>query len=209
MSDANPDVAGTVFDEVAGELARTYADALLNAAAANDEMDAVVDELEELVDDVWNSQPKLVSVLASSASPETKDALIVKVFEGRALPTITRFLRVLNRHGRLGLLPRIAAEARSRFDVRRNRVAVTVRSAVPLDEQERQSLHGRLSAMTAATPVVRYEVNPDLLGGLVVQVGDDVFDASLRSQLNQLRRGLIEGKSHELQARREEFLTLS
>jgi F-type H+-transporting ATPase subunit delta len=209
MSDATPDVSGTVFDEVASDLARTYADALLNAADANGEMDAVVDELQELVDDVWSAQPRLASFLTSTTAQEAKDAVIVKVFEGRALPTLTNFLRVLNRHGRLDLLPRIAAEARSRFDVRRNRIAVTVRSAVPLEDQERSSLSDRLSSMTGATPVVRFEVNPDLLGGLVVQVGDDVFDASLRSQLNQLRRSLVEGKSHELQARREQFLTLS
>jgi len=206
---ATPDVAGTVFDEVADELARTYADALLNAAEAKGEMDAVIDELEELVDDVWTAQSRLASFLTSAGTPEAKDAVIVKVFDGRALPTLTNFLRVLNRHGRLILLPRIAAEARLRFDARRNRVAVTVRSAVPLEEHERSALDGRLATLTGATPVVRYEVNPELLGGLVVQVGDDVFDASLRSRLNQLHRGLIAGKAHELQARRDEFLTLS
>jgi F-type H+-transporting ATPase subunit delta len=206
---AAPDVAGTVFDEVASDLARTYADALLNAADADGEMDAVVEELQELVDDVWTAQPNLASFLTSSTSQEARDAVIVKVFEGRALPTVTKFLRVLNRHDRLGLLPRIALEARSRFEVRRNRIAVAVRSAVPLEEHERSALTERLALLTGVTPVVRFEVNPDLIGGLVVQIGDDVFDASLRNRLNQLRRRLFEGKSHELQARREEFLTLS
>jgi F-type H+-transporting ATPase subunit delta len=76
---------------------------------------------------------------------------------------------------------------------------------VPLDDVQREALRERLGRMLAATPLVTYEVDPALLGGLVVQVGDDVYDASVRSRLEQLRHRLIEGKTHEIQSRRDQF----
>ena len=59
--------------------------------------------------------------------------------------------------------------------------------------------------MIDATPVITLEVDPSLIGGLVVQVGDDVYDASVRTRLEQLRDRLIEGKTHEIQSRRDHF----
>jgi F-type H+-transporting ATPase subunit delta len=59
--------------------------------------------------------------------------------------------------------------------------------------------------MLAATPVPSYQVDPALIGGLIVQIGDDVYDASVRSRLQQLRNRLIEGRTHEIQSRRDQF----
>jgi F-type H+-transporting ATPase subunit delta len=201
-----PDVAGTVFEQGAQELAGTYAEALLGAAEAEAQVEPVLGELEELVDDIWRVQPGFAALLASPSVPlHEKDRMIVQTFEGRALPTIVRFLRVLNRHGRLGLTPLVAAEARSAWDRRQNRRQVLVRSAVPLDEAQQASLRERLGRMLGATPIMNLGVDPSLIGGLIVQVGDDVYDASVRSQLEQMRRRLVEEKSHELQVRREAF----
>jgi F-type H+-transporting ATPase subunit delta len=59
--------------------------------------------------------------------------------------------------------------------------------------------------MLGATAILKLEVDPSLIGGLIVQVGDDVFDASIRNRLEQLRQRLIEGKTHEIQSRRDHF----
>jgi F-type H+-transporting ATPase subunit delta len=134
-----------------------------------------------------------------------KDRILIKTFEGRALPMVVRFLRVLNRHGRLGLIAPIARQARALWDLKQNRRPVLVRSAVPLDDAQREAVRDRLGRMLAATPLVTYQVDPALLGGLVVQVGDDVYDASVRNRLEQLRHRLIEGKTHEIQSRRDHF----
>jgi len=201
---ADAAVAGTVFDEVAPELTRNYAEALLNASGA--EADAVIAELEEIRADVLVAQPRFAAVLASpSVAAAEKDRIVTETFEGRALPTVVRFLRVLNRHGRLGLLSTITRQARATLDRRQNRKPVTVRSAVPLDEGQQASLRDRLASMIHATPVITLEVDPSLIGGLVVQVGDDVYDASVRNRLERLRGRLIERKTHEIQSRRDHF----
>ena len=59
--------------------------------------------------------------------------------------------------------------------------------------------------MISATPILQMSIDPSLVGGLVVQVGDQVFDASVQNRLEKLRQRLIEGKTHEIQSRRDHF----
>lgn len=194
----------TVMDEVAPELTRNYAEALLNASG--DEVNAVVEELEAIEAEVLRPSPKFAAILASPSVPVLdKDRILTEAFEKTALPTVVKFLRVLNRHGRLALLGSVTRQARSTLDKRQNRKPVTVRSAVPLDEAQVAAVLNRLAKLVNATPVITLEVDPSLIGGLVVQVGDDVYDASVRTRLEQLRGRLIERKTYEIQSRRDHF----
>ncbi len=193
----------TVLD-VAPELTRNYAEALLNAAGAD--VNAVVEELEAIETEVFRPYPKFAAILASSSVSEVeKDRILVDTFAERTQPTVIRFLRVLNRHGRLGLIRSVVRQARLVLDKRQNRKRVTVRSAVPLDAGELDALKLRLASLVDATPVITLEVDPSLIGGLVVQVGDDVYDASVRTRLERIRGRLIERKTHEIQSRRDHF----
>lgn len=192
----------TVLDDTAVAGARSYADALLNVAAKDGQAEAVVGELEEVLDDVLRPNPGFAALLTGPAmGAEQKDALLVRLFEGRARPVVTRFLRVLNRHGRLDLLETIVRQARAEIDRRHNRRRVHVRTAAPLDEGHQAALHDRLGRMLRAEPVIEYAVDPELIGGLVVQVGDEVYDASVRSQLERMRREIVEGRVHEVRRR--------
>ena len=76
-----------------------------------------------------------------------------------------RFLRVLNRHGRLGTLSAVVREARAIWDRRNNRIPVQVRTAVPLGESQLQALRDRLAALTGGTPILNVYTDPDLIGG--------------------------------------------
>jgi F-type H+-transporting ATPase subunit delta len=197
-------VAGTVLD--ADEVGvRNYADALLGATGAAGETGAVLDELEELLDDVWTGQPQVAALLQSPAlAVAEKDRILTQALEGRAHPTVLRFLRVLNRHNRMGWLPAAVRKARASHERQQNRRAATVTSAVPLDDAQLDALRDRLAPLLGATPVLRTRVDRALLGGLVVQAGDYVYDASVRTRtLEQLRRRLVEEKVHELRVLRE------
>jgi F-type H+-transporting ATPase subunit delta len=200
-------VQGTVLENHAPEVARTYAEALINAASKAGQADAVLDDLDAIVAEVWRPFPQFANLLTSPAvQTHDKERILRDTFEGKVTPLVARFLHVLNRHGRLNLLPAIARQGRAIWDRRQNRVYVTVRSASPLDEGQQAALHERLARLTGgAVPIVRLEVDPALIGGLVVQIGDDVYDASVRNRLEQLRRKLIEGKTHEIQSRRDHF----
>jgi F-type H+-transporting ATPase subunit delta len=196
----------TVFDESASALTRTYAEALINAAEKTGQAEDVLAELDAILAFVVEKFPTFALMMGSPLrSGADKDRIIVEAFEGKAMPMSVHFLRVLNRHGRLELLGSIVRAARALWDRRQNRQPVTVRSARALVDAQRKTLQERLARALGATPVLRLEVDPALLGGLVVQIGDDVYDASIRNRLEQLRHRLIEGKTHEIQSRRDHF----
>lgn len=202
---SSPSVLGTVLDDTP-EVTRSYSEALVNATEKNGQVDEVLGELDAINVDVLRANPGFADLLASPlVSAADKDRVLVTTFEGRAHPTVLRFLRVLNRHGRLGSLEAIARAARALWDKRQNRRPVLVRTAVPLDEAQQEALRERLARMLSATPIVQLVVDPSLIGGLVIQLGDDVYDASIRNRLEQLRQRLIEGKTHEIQSRRDHF----
>src|SRR5665213_3562831 len=112
-----PDVSGTVFADDQPEVSQSYAEALLGAAAREGQTEAVLAELEELVADVLQGHPQFAAILAAESVPATeKDRILTAAFEGRASSLVIRFLRVLNRHGRLGLIAPIVGAARAEWD---------------------------------------------------------------------------------------------
>jgi F-type H+-transporting ATPase subunit delta len=77
--------------------------------------------------------------------------------------------------------------------------------AVALDAAQEAALRDRVARMISATPILNVTTDESLIGGLIVQVGDQVCDASVRNRLEQLRQRLIEGKTYEIQSRRDQF----
>ena len=202
---AGPADDALVVDESIA-LARRYAEALVDAAQKEAGVDAALAELAEIEEDVLKPHPRFAQVLASARVPSPeKDRMLRELFEGRASSLVLRFLRVLNRHGRLNILGSVLREARVLWDRRNRRIPVRVRSAVPLDEAQLDSLRQRLTRLVDGTPIVTASTDADLIGGLVVQVGDQLYDASVKHRLSQLRQRLIEGKTHEIQSRRDQF----
>lgn len=197
------------FDEDQLEGARVYAEALINAAEKDGKADEALQELAEVREDIFGRFPEFAAMLAStSVSVERRDGLLKETLGGRALPVVENFLRVLNRHNRLDLLGPIVDQATALLDRRRNRRPVTVRSAVPLDDVQIEAVRGRLGSILAgATPLVKLEVDPALIGGLVIQIGDDLYDMSVRSRLAKLRKQLVEVKAREIRGQGAAFLS--
>lgn len=188
------------------EVVHHYAEALVRAADAENQAEPAIEELEAISAEVLAGFPRFQQLLASSQVPAAeKDRILVEVFGERVSGVVLRFLRVLNRHGRLALLAPLAHETRRIWDRRHKRVPVFVRSAVALDPGQEEALRQRVAELIAATPIMRITTDPSLIGGLIVQVGDQVCDASLKNRLEQLRQRLIEGKTHEIQSRRDQF----
>jgi F-type H+-transporting ATPase subunit delta len=182
----------TVVADASAEVARRYAQALVSAADREGAVDAALDELAEIERDVVGAHPKLAQILASRrVTAAKKDRILLELFDKRATSLVLRFLRVLNRHDRLDILSLVIREARALWDRRNRRIPVQVRAARPLQENQLSELRERLARLTGATPVLHVSTDPELIGGLVVQVGDNRYDASVKSRLAQLRQRLI------------------
>jgi F-type H+-transporting ATPase subunit delta len=196
----------TVLDDATRHVARVYAEALLNAAAKAGRDTDLLHELEALVGEVFARDPAFEEFLASAAIDRNRKAAVLRgAFEGRSDELLLNFLLVLNEHDRLGALRAIAAVYRELYDQRSGRMGVRVASAVPLTEEQQERLRGQLRAQFQREPVLHTRVDPDLLGGLVVQVGDWVWDASVRTQLDEIREQVIERSTHAIQSGRNRF----
>jgi F-type H+-transporting ATPase subunit delta len=203
-ADMNDTIPAVAYDQIG--LVRQYAEALLNAATNEGSAEAALDDLDAIRDELLDQHPQLSRVLSSAQVPASeKDRILREVIGDRVSEVVLRFLRVLNRHGRLGLMSAVGREARLIWDRRHQRIPVQVRSAVPLDQSQQEALRERIAGMISATPILHLTTDPTLVGGLIVQVGDQVFDASVQNRLEKLRQRLIEGKTHEIQSRRDQF----
>ena len=205
MSNGEPQVHHSA-DVGAQRVAHTYAEALLNAAEKRGQAQEILDEFDSLVREVFKANPLVAEFLASPAVPtNVKAATIDSTFGPRAGELFTNFLRVLNDHGRLDLLRTIYVALRELADQRARRVRVQVRSAAPLDDDQRERLRQEVRAGFHMEPVLDERIDPDLLGGLVVRVGDWQYDGSVRAQLRSIRNYLSERSSHEIQSGRNRF----
>jgi F-type H+-transporting ATPase subunit delta len=112
---------------------------------------------------------------------------------------------VLNDHDRLELLRPVLAAYRALLDRRAHRLPVLVRSAVPLADDQRQRLENELRETFHYQPVLQTRVEPELLGGMVVEAGDWLYDASVRTRIQTIRNQLMERSNYEIQSGRNRF----
>jgi len=193
-------------DVAVEKIAEVYAEAFLNAVDAKGEsLDEKIDEFTSFVD-ILRTLPKFDAVISSTMiSTEEKLSLIDKAIGIQASPTFKNFLGVVARRGRLDILRAIHFEATALVDKRRNRIPVTITTAVPLDEQVFGSLSENLRKVVGGEPIIKSVVDPETIGGLVVRVGDTIYDASILTQLKTVRQQMIDRSAHEIQSRRDSF----
>jgi F-type H+-transporting ATPase subunit delta len=207
MSEVHPQlarVASVMQDPSAQAVARTYADAFLDASGGQAEES--LGELGSFVDDVLAKVPDLAGVLLSDViGRDDKLRLIETVVVPRAGALAGNFLRVLARHGRLGLLPLIIREAKLRHEARSGRGRVQVTSARALSDKDRARITQRLAESLPFQPILETRVDPALVGGIVIRVGDTVYDSSLATRVKQLRDRLRQRSLHEIQSGRDRF----
>jgi F-type H+-transporting ATPase subunit delta len=196
----------TVMDVGTERIARVYAEALLRAAQERHQVDEVFEELDSLLREVFGSAPEWELFLTSGAvGRDRKAAIIRSAFEGRASDMFVNFLLVLNDHERLDLLRAIVEAYGELRDEKAGRVPVLVRSAVPLPADQRERLTRELRETFQKEPVIESVVDPELLGGVVVRVGDWVYDQSIRTKLEDIRDQIIARSSYEIQSGRDRF----
>lgn len=177
---------------VIGSLSRRYAKALLEIGIQQQTYDALGKELDRMADTFARS-PELKTVLENPVFPLEKRRLVLDELARRlALSKVVRnFVMLLLDKGRIGSLPDIARAHRALVDEHANRARATVTSARPLDPALEQRLKSALEKQSGKTIILEKKEDPSLLGGVVTQLGDLVFDGSVRTQLADMREQLL------------------
>lgn len=196
----------TVFDVDVEKLARVYAQAVLDAAGDHQAQSLMMEELKSLVTEVLDKFPEFEQVLGSAlVSEDEKLATLDRVFGKRLSTTTLSFLKVLTEHQRLGLLRQVVRSAAQLWESRSNRLPVEVRLACETNPALIEEMTSVLKRAFGADPVVRTVIDPKLIAGFVVRVGDKVYDASARTSLERARTTMIAHAIEALQSRPERF----
>jgi F-type H+-transporting ATPase subunit delta len=177
---------------ISGSLARRYAKALLELGVQQQTFDAFAKELDR-VSDAFRTMPDLRNALENPVFAVEKRRLVLDDVARRlALSKMVRnFVMLLLEKGRIAALPDIARVYRTLVDEHAQRVRATVTSARPLDPVLETRLKAALERQSGKTVILEKKEDPSIVGGLVTQLGDTVYDGSVRTQLQQLREQLL------------------
>lgn len=198
----------TVMDVTEERIARVYAIAFMEVAAKSADATALVDEFTSLVTDVVGRFPRLDETLRSAlVSHEQKEQLLDRMLSGRASAPVLNFLKVLARHGRLALLRPIARLLTKLDAERRGLTDVEVRVATPIDDALQEEILNRMRKTLGGEPVLHVFVDPALIAGMVIRVGDRVYDGSVHTQLEFARRAMIDRVTETIETAPERFVT--
>jgi F-type H+-transporting ATPase subunit delta len=169
------------------EVAQVYSRSLFEVAREQGKLDRVRDEVGAFADAL--AQNRELSVFFFSpyfSTQEKEDGLRRTVVDADA--TFVNFLQVLIENHRLPLIHRIRRQFDVLWDHENRRLPVAVTSAVALDRSVVEALEQRIHEQTGQNVQLESKVDPDILGGIVLQVGNSILDASVRHRLEQLRR---------------------
>lgn len=171
--------------------ARRYARALFSIARDEGRVAEVGRELEDMAE-LLEASPELRDAVLRPRHPARERRAVLDALCERqgTSPAVRHFYAYLVDQRRIVALAAIRDEYARLADEAAGRVPARVRSAVPLDEGQRERLREALCARTGRDVQLEVQVEEDLVGGLVAQVGDLVFDGSIRTHLQQLRSNL-------------------
>lgn len=171
-------------------VAKRYARALFALDAEAGDSAAAGQELARLAH-AFSQEPLRAFAEDTTLDRATRRAVVARVAEQMAIPSLLAgFLGVLAQNNRLPSLSAIAREYERLEDRRLGQIRVRVRSARPLSDDGRRRLHQALERRTGRRVIPEVRLDADLLGGVVVEVQGQVFDGSLRAQLERLQRSL-------------------
>jgi F-type H+-transporting ATPase subunit delta len=196
------------FDRETQRLARVYAKALFEAASQKNEVESLRQELEDFFQHVVPLDPIVAGFLRSGSLGRERRAEIIKnAFLPRVGELFGNLLMVLNEHERLDLFRAVGASYFALCDALAGKVPVQVRTPMPLTPPQRESLLKKLRESLQKEAVLEEAVDPSLLGGMTLKVGDWAYDASVRNRLQEIRKQIIARSSYEIQSGRDRFST--
>ena len=194
-----PNTATKHVDIASDRVAKIYAQAVVEAADAAGCRREVLAELGTLARGVLPQVPEAAAVFASPKVPaEEKARIIDRLTAGRMTATTVNALHVLARHGRLGLLGAVVEAAERLADERDGKQQATFTTAVPLDTAEQSRIVGETEKALAASLKPRFVVDPTIIGGLVVRVGDTIYDQSVATGLTRISGHLNQRNIHAI-----------
>jgi F-type H+-transporting ATPase subunit delta len=172
---------------IVGEIVEPYAQALMSVAKSNNLTNEIGDNIRSLLELMENSE-QLRKFLANPViKPDDKKAVIGQIFREEMNPYLRNFTLLLVDRGRISFLEPIVKQYLTLLRQLNKTVLAEVTSTVELNEGQRHHLSEKVKGMTGADHVeITTQIDPALIGGVIIKVGSQVVDASLRGQLRRI-----------------------
>lgn len=174
------------------ELAEVYARSLFLVAREQDRLDVLREQLGLFADALDEHRELSIFFFSPYFSTQEKHSALGRVLEG-ADPYLLNFLRLLIENHRMPVIFRARAEYERLWQEENRMLPVEITSAVELDPATAESVGRRIGERARRKVNLAAKVDPEILGGLVVRVGNSIIDASIRNRLEQLRRQVAQG----------------
>lgn len=183
-----------------------YAAALLELAQAGSGADDVREQMDDLAE-LIRTDPGLQKLLGSMVLSTTeRSASIQRIFEGRVSDLVYRFLQVVNAKDRLSDLLAIAISFGQLVDRQNGIIEVDAYVAATMDEAQQQRVTTELGQALGGTVVLHQYVDPSLIGGIKLRIGDKLIDASVVSQLRKMKEQIVAAGRDSLRGDTGRFL---
>ncbi|HTI65260.1 MAG TPA: F0F1 ATP synthase subunit delta [Gemmatimonadaceae bacterium] len=174
-------------------IARNYAETLLELAQRGGDLRGWGETIDTIANAMESDRRLRVFLESPRVSAQQKNEIFQKAYAGALPRTFVRFLQALVSHRRQMLIPAIAREYHDLVDQVEGRVHATVSVARPVDDRDRQLVTSQLSRVLGKEVVPHFHVNPSILGGVIVRVGDTVLDGSVKRRMATLRARMVGG----------------
>ena len=171
------------------EIARVYADALFEAGKDSDKLDVLQEQLAQFADALDESRDMQVFFFSPYFSTDEKKDGLGKVIEG-AEPAIVNFFELLVEKHRMPVIFRIRRTYDELWEHENKLLPVEITSAIELDDEIARRIGDQIGEQTGQRVELTKTVDPEILGGLVLRVGNSILDASIRNRLDNLRKNV-------------------
>ncbi len=176
------------------ELARVYARSLFEVGREQGKLDELREQVVQFADALDEHRELAVFFFSPYFSSKEKQEGLGRLLED-ADPILVNFLGLLIENHRMPVIFRIRQEYERLWDEENKMLPVEITSAIELDQATTESLGKTIGERAGRKVTLAARVDPDILGGIVVRVGNSILDASIRNRLEQLRRHVAQGAS--------------
>ncbi len=194
-----------VFDTDKASLGDVYAKALLGVGKNAGSSEELLGELEGVVEAI-GGLPKLQAALESpQISGEAKQGILQKAFGGKLNKDLVNFLKIVGSKGRFDCLAQISSSANRLYDEMSGNVQAEFVTADAIEESVAKALGEQLEKELGKKVTVKTTVDPSIIGGMVIRIGDTIHDGSVVNQLNQVRTKAVKRASDAIRVSLDRF----
>lgn len=168
-----------------------YAQALLELVSDNLSKEDILKELLDITESVKGSDDLNKVMTSPVISDNEKKNVISKLFENTTNKVILNFLKLLVDKNRFSMLESITKEYKNEINRLNNLLSINITSAIDLTKDEKSTIKNKLSNILNKNIELEWATNPDIIAGLVFEVGDNIIDNSLRHKLQDLSRNIM------------------